>query len=156
MSWTGAQPPQQQPSPQPKRRTGTPQVVIGIVVIVLVLLGRARSSAVPSDPAALAGYLFFNLAMVAGGVVLIVTGSRIKSRNRSADLAGRQPPIGWPVQPAPYGQQPDQFGQPVQFGQAGQYGQPGSNVPLGPYGQPDQTHGSWPSGQPEDPGQQGQ
>lgn len=157
MSWSGAQPAQQPPTPKPKRRTGTPQVVIGIVLIALVLLGRAGGSAVPSDPAELAGFVFFNLAMVAGGVVLIVIGSRIKSSNRRADLAGRPASNGWPVQRGQYGQQPGQFGPSDRYGQQpGQYGQPGSSSQPGQYGEPWQYGQPGSSSQPGTYGQPGQ
>ncbi|GAB3921927.1 hypothetical protein GCM10011575_14920 [Microlunatus endophyticus] len=145
-----------------KRRSGTPQLVIGIVLVALVLVGRAGSAStpLPSDPAELAGYVFFNLAMLAGGVVLIVIGARIKSKNNKADLAARQQAqLGWQAQPGPYGQpghygpqpgQPSGYGQPDPYGQPGQYGQPPGQPD--PYGQPGQY--GQPPGRPGNQGQQ--
>ena len=164
MAWSGSGQSPQQPTPPVKRRSGTPQLVIGIVLVVLVLVGRAGSASgpLPSDPAELAGYVFFNLAMLAGGVVLIVIGARIKSKNNKADLAARQQgQPGWQAQQGPYGYQPDPYGQPGQagaYGQPGQYGQqPGQ---PGAYGEPgtlgQQPVSPAPYDQPWQPGPYGQ
>lgn len=143
--------------------------MIGIVLVGMVLISRAGSASrpLPSDPAELAGYVFFNLAMIAAGVVLIVIGARIKSRNNKADIAARQQAqYGWQPQPGPYahqpaqqpgqhpgpyaqqpGQQPGAYDQqPGQPGPDGQ--QPGRQAPSGPYGQPWQPG---PSGAPQPP-----
>lgn len=146
MAWT---PWGQSPQPPAKRRSGTPQLVIGIVMVGLTVVGRAgnESSPLPSDPIELGTYVFLNLAMIAGGVVLIVIGARIKSRNNKADLAARQQgQLGLQAQQGPYGQQPGPYRQPGQYGQPGAYGQqpqqPGSSAP---YDQPWQQGSYGPS-----------
>jgi hypothetical protein len=160
MAWSGwGQSPQQPPAPA-KRRSGTPQLVIGIVLIVLALISSANGVQT-EDAAETAGVVFFRLALIAGGIVLIVIGARIKSRNTKADLAARQAQFGWQQgQPNPYGQQPGPYPQqPGQYGQQpgpqAQYGQqpggpPADQGPYGGYGQPWQPGPSDPPRPPQD------
>lgn len=165
MSWPGQQPPHQpaeQPPQQPptpaKRKTGTPQIVIGIAVLLLTAAASANQGPYPGGGLELLGVVIGRLITIAIGVLLIVWGSRIKSRNHKQALAARQAQFGWQGQelgqPGQYGQQPGPFGQqPGQYGQPNPYGQPGQSGQPNPYAQPNQ---SGQPGQYGEPGQHGQ
>jgi hypothetical protein len=98
-----------QPTPPPaapayvpapvKRRSPTGWTVTGIVLLVLSLfsfprglLGLIATIAQGGNVAYALGYFMFGAALVTVGIVLLVTGARIRKANRLVDGAAAAPP----------------------------------------------------------------